>query len=159
MISEDELVDFLREQIRTEREIIASLDKALAEIENPAVKGTLKGITLDSMKHAWMYEAAINILTGAPKAITQEQLSKQKRLMEKHILLEADIIRRINEALPRIKDEKVRLLLDAILSDERRHHRLLKEIVEIIIQGETITDEEWFDMLWKNTPFHGAPGG
>jgi len=28
-----------------------------------------------------------------------------------------------------------------------------------VVKGETITDDEWWEMLWKNVPFHGAPGG
>jgi hypothetical protein len=49
--------------------------------------------------------------------------------------------------------------LKAILSDEKRHHALLKKVLEILVRGETITDKEWWDVLWENVPFHGAPGG
>jgi len=51
------------------------------------------------------------------------------------------------------------VLLSAILEDEKRHHALLKSVVKIIVRGETITEEEWWDLLWKNVPFHGTPGG
>jgi len=53
----------------------------------------------------------------------------------------------------------VKLLLTAILADEKRHHELLKQVLEILVRGETITEEDWWDILWKNVPFHGAPGG
>jgi hypothetical protein len=36
---------------------------------------------------------------------------------------------------------------------------LLNEVPAILVKGETITDEEWFDIIWKGVPFHGAPGG
>ncbi|MEM0049202.1 MAG: hypothetical protein QW424_04785 [Candidatus Bathyarchaeia archaeon] len=51
------------------------------------------------------------------------------------------------------------MLLTAILADERRHHELLKRVLEIIIRGETITEDEWWEFIWRNVPFHGAPGG
>ena len=73
--------------------------------------------------------------------------------------MEKNLIRRIVEKLPTIKNEKVKLLLEAILADERRHHQLLNEVLKLIVKGETITDEEWLDLIWKNVPFHGAPGG
>jgi bacterioferritin (cytochrome b1) len=126
---------------------------------NPAVKGVLKGISLDSAKHAEMYAAAINLLTSVPPALTQEHFDKQRELVEKHIRMEAELIEKIGEALPSIKNDKVKLLLNAILLDEKRHHQLLKEVLEILVRGETITDEDWWDILWKNVPFHGAPGG
>ena len=159
MSTEKELVDFLRMQIKIENEIVDSLNRSLVDMENPAVKGTLRGISLDSVKHAEMYSAALQLLTSVPKALTQKHLDKQRELVEKHIRIEAELIKRISEVLPTIKDKKVKLLLDAILSDEKRHHALLKEVLTILIKGETITEEEWFDVIWKNVPFHGSPGG
>ena len=159
MSAEKELVGFLREQIKIENEIVYSLNKATVEIGNPAVKGTLEGISLDSVKHAEMYSAAVNLLTKVPQALTQEHLDKQRELLEKHINMEVKLIKRISEVMPNIKDEKVKLLLNAILSDEKRHHALLKEVLSILVKGETITEEEWFDVIWKSVPFHGAPGG
>jgi bacterioferritin (cytochrome b1) len=131
----------------------------LVDVENPAVKGTLKGISLDSLKHAQMYASAINLLTKAPKALTQKQLDSQKALVEKHIQIEAVLVERISEQIPNIKDEKVKLLLNAILEDEKRHHSLLQRVLEILVRGEAITEEEWFEVMWRSVPFHGAPGG
>ncbi len=159
MNREDRLVKFLKEQIKIENEIVSSLNKALAEIENPPVKGTLKGISLDSVKHAEMYLSAVTLLTKVQKALTQKQLDEQREIVEKHIQLEVRLIRRISRELPNVKNEKVKLLLDAILQDEKRHHALLKQVLEILVGGETITEEEWFDVMWKSVPFHGAPGG
>jgi len=48
----DNLLDFLKNQITVENEIVSSLDKALVGMKNPAVKGVLKGVSLDSVKHA-----------------------------------------------------------------------------------------------------------
>jgi hypothetical protein len=45
------------------------------------------------------------------------------------------------------------------LEDECRHHAMLKMVLEIIVHGETITEADWWKMLWENVPFHGAPGG
>ncbi len=158
MSSKEELTKFLREQIKIENKIVESLNNALVEIRNPAVKGVLKGISLDSVKHADMYAAAVKLLTEVSPALTQEHLDKQRELVEEHIRIEAELIERISKTIPSIKNEKVRLLLKAILMDEKRHHELLKKVLEILVRGETITEEEWFDFIWKSVPFHGAPG-
>ena len=159
MTSKDELVGFFRKQINIEKEIVNSVNRSLSEIGNPAVKGVLKGISLDSMKHAEMYSAAVNLLTSVLPALTQENLDKQRELVKKHIRVEAELIEKITKKIPSIENEKVKLLLNAILTDEKRHHELLKRVQDILIQGETITDEDWWDILWKNVPFHGTPGG
>lgn len=157
--SKNKLTVFLKEQIKTENKIVKSLNNALKRIENPAVNGVLKGISLDSVKHANMYAAAIELLTTVSQALKQEQLDEQIKLVKEHIRIEAEIIERMSEIIPSVENEKVTLLLKAILSDEKRHHELLKQVLEILVRGETITEEDWWEILWKNVPFHGAPGG
>jgi len=157
--SNEQLVNFLNKQIRIEHQIVSSLNKSLTDIGNPTIKGVLKGISLDSVKHAEMYDSAVKLLTSVPQALTQENLDEQKRLVERHIELEAELIEKISNTLPTVENKKVKLLLNAILVDEKRHHELLKEILEILVKGETITESDWWDVLWKNVPFHGSPGG
>jgi hypothetical protein len=157
--TKSELVNFMKEQIKVENEIVDSLNNALVDVKNPPVRGVLKGISLDSVKHAEMYAAATELLTSVSQALTQEHLDKQKALVEKHIRMEAELIKKISRALPSVENEKVKLLLNAILADEKRHHELLKMVLEILVRGETITEADWWDLLWKNVPFHGAPGG
>ena len=157
--STDELVNLFKKQIKVEQTIVESVKEGLTEIENPAVKGVLKGISLDSMKHAEMYASAINLLTSVPPALTEGNLNKQRELVKKHVRLEAEIIETLKKAIPSIQNKKVKLLLNAILSDEKRHHALLQKVLEILVKGETITDDEWWDVMWENVPFHGTPGG
>ncbi len=155
----DNLLEFLKNQITVEKEIVASLEKPLAGMKNPAVKGVLKGVSLDSIKHAELYMAAITLLTSASTALTQEHLDEHRVLVEKHITIESNLIKKLEEKIPKIENKKVVFLLNAILSDERRHHEMLKTVLEIIVKGETITEEDWWKLLWENVPFHGAPGG
>jgi rubrerythrin len=157
--TKSELISFIKQQIKIENEIVDSLNKGLVEIKNPPVKGVLKGISLDSMKHAEMYAAATELLTSVSQALSQEHLDKQKALVQKHIDMEAELIKKISDVLPSVESDKVKLLLNAILEDEKRHHQLLKVVLEILVKGETITEDDWWEILWKNVPFHGAPGG
>ena len=154
-----DLLDFLKNQVTVENEIVASLEKALVGMKNPAVKGVLKGVSLDSAKHAELYTSSITLLTSASTALTQDNLDEQTALVKKHIEIEAKLIKKLQEKIPTIENEKVVFLLKAILNDEVRHHAMLKMTLEIIVQGETITEADWWKMLWENVPFHGAPGG
>jgi rubrerythrin len=155
----DNLLEFLKNQITVENEIVASLEKPLASMKNPAVKGVLKGVSLDSVKHAELYSAAITLLTSASVALTQEHLDEQRRLIEKHIKIESELIIKLETMIPNVGDKKVVFLLNSILADEKRHHAMLKMVLEIIVHGETITEDDWWKLLWENAPFHGAPGG
>jgi len=159
MSSKDKLLEFMKRQIVIENEIVDSLNKGLVDVKNPPVKGVLKGISLDSVKHAELYSAAITLLTNPSTALTQENLDEQRELVEKHIKMEAELIQKLQKMLPIIENKKVSFLLNSILIDERRHHAMLKVVLDIIVKGETITEDDWWELLWKNVPFHGAPGG
>lgn len=149
----------MREMVKREGEIVASLRESLGKISHPAVKGVLEGISLDSVKHARMYEAALKLLQGVKEEVGEEQLREQEELLRKHLRWEEELLGEIDSLLPEVRDEKVRMLLQAIREDEKRHHLLLKKVMELLVRRETITEEDLWDLLWKNVPFHGTPGG
>ena len=139
-----------------------SLNEALDEIDNPAVKAVLSGISLDSLKHADICEEVKKfkkLLEKTLPPLEPETLYEQRKLVEKHIEYEARLIEKIEEILPEIQDEKIRLVLNAILEDEKRHHLLLKKVLEVLVKAETISPSEWWDLIWRDVPFHGTPGG
>ena len=157
--SKDTLLEFLKNQIVVEKEIVSSLEKALVDMKNPAVKGVLKGVSLDSVKHAELYTAAVTLLTNASTALTQDDFDEQRALVAKHIEIESKLITVLQAKIPTIEDKKVVFLLKSILVDEIRHHAMLKTVLEIIVHAETITEADWWKMLWEDAPFHGSPGG
>jgi len=153
-----ELVEFFREQARLEEEIVESVNKALGAMKNPVVESVLKGMALDSSKHAAIYRAAERIVQVAP-ALTEDEFNELRKVVKWHIENENKVIKRLEDAVKRTENKRIRFLLQAIVADEKRHHQLLDAMMDIVVKGETITDDEWWEMLWKNVPFHGAPGG
>ena len=159
MSKKTDLLDFMKQQIVIEKRIVNSLNKGVKEIKNPPVKGVLKGISLDSVKHAELYKAAITLLTEVSQALSQENLDAQRKLVENHIKMEADLIAKIEAMMPSVENKKAKFLLDIILTDEKRHHAMLKAILEIIVHAETVSENDLWELLWEGSPFHGAPGG
>lgn len=153
-----ELVVFLHEQEKLEKEIVKSVNKALGTIKNPVVEAVLKGISHDSSKHADLYRSAAEIITVAP-ALREEEFKHLEEVVRWHIENEEKLIGRLREAINKTTNDRVKFLLESILADEKRHHDLLNMVMNIIVKGETITDQDWWDIIWKNAPFHGAPGG
>lgn len=156
--TEEELISFFREQVKLEEKIVESLSRTLETITNPVAKGVLMGISLDSLKHAEIYKAAIEV-SSVPQALTEEEFYRLKEDVERHIENEERVIGRLQKVIKETRNEKVIFLLESIAKDEERHHALLSEIMDIVVRGETITEADWWDFLWKNVPFHGAPGG
>lgn len=156
--TKEKMISFLREQIKLEEEIVQSINQILKMITNPVAKGVLRGISLDSLKHAEIYKAAIEVVSFPP-ALTEEELNQLKKAVKKHIEDEEKAMKYLNYGIEKTRNEKIKFLLESIASDEKRHHELLNKIMDIVVRGETITEDDWWNFLWQGVPFHGAPGG
>jgi rubrerythrin len=151
-MSFDDIISFLEEQIDSENLIVESVTSSLKNIRNIPVSSALTGIAMDSSKHASMYESVIALLKGKNVPLEEEDLDTQRNLINKHILFEEKMINLLEELLPRVDNQKAKTLLDVILSDERRHHKLLKNLENILVEGETITEQDWWEAMWKDSP-------
>ncbi len=153
-----DLTRFFKAQIKFEQHIVESITSSLKTVRNPVVKEVLRAIAFDSQKHAGIYKAAISIASVTP-ALTDKEFRELEEITNRHIVDEEKAISALDEIMPRIEDSKIRFLLESIVADEKKHHELLSKIVELIVKKEAITEEDWWEILWKNVPFHGAPGG
>ncbi len=155
---EDKTIRFFKDQIELEHRIVKAITRSLKTIRNPVAKQVLRAIAFDSQKHAGIYNAAIALFSVTP-ALTDEEFTRLKETTERHIEDEEKAISALDEFMKGVKDEKIRFLLESIAADERKHHQLLKKVGELIVRREAITEEDWWEILWKNVPFHGTPGG
>jgi rubrerythrin len=148
----DKLVKFLEKQITLENIIVKSITESAEKIDNEAVSTALQGISLDSKKHAMMYKSAISLMTTTSAALNDEQLDLQKKVVDDHIKMEEAVIKELDKMLPSVENDKVEILLKAILQDEKRHHKLLNTLYEILIRGEAVTEGDWWDAVWGDVP-------
>ncbi len=155
---EKNLVTFLREQVKLEEQIVESVHNAVKDLKNTVVISVLRGIAFDSAKHADIYKAAESVVSVA-QAMSDNELEKISKVVSWHIDAEEKLISRVNESINKTLNKKIKFLFESILADEKRHHELLKKIVETIVKGETITRDEWWEIMWRDVPTHGSPGG
>ena len=151
-MSGDEIKKFFEKMVRAEKAIVSSLDESLDDIDNVAVRSALRGISFDSMKHAGLYLSAIDLLTERRPVLGGEQLDKQRDIVSRHIKMEEELIKSLEKIMKSIDNNKISFLLEAILKDERRHHILLRRLHEVLVKGETVTEEDWWDATWRDVP-------
>jgi hypothetical protein len=53
-----------------------------------------------------------------------------KKSLEEHVRMEADVLAHVEEEVRRTRDEGLKLLLRHIAEDEKKHHKILEEIVQ-----------------------------
>ena len=54
--------------------------------------------------------------------------------------------------IPGVENEKVSFILNSIIEDERRHHKVLKRVEELLVRGETVTEDDWWDAAFGDVP-------
>lgn len=149
----------VEEMVHKEVEYAKELDELSNMIDHPVLQALFKAIAFDSRKHSVLYTSALRLLREEIKALTEEELKIISEKVRKHIELEKEMIERTLELMKQTDDPKLKLILASIHEDEVKHHKLLTDIEKNIASKYGVTEEELWDMIWKDSPWHGTPGG
>jgi len=137
----------------------SSLSNSAADVKNVIIQGILSGIAFDSHKHAAFYQAIQSLLQQSGAALNEDDYNQIAAVIQKHIEIEERMIGEAKTMLGSLKDKRIQHLLTEIYNDEVKHHALMTRILEAVIRREAIFEEDWWDAIWQDVPFHGSPGG
>ena len=146
----------MEEMAKMEEDYAVVYDKNVEGLGNVAIEGLMRGVSLDSMKHAGLYRAIATILRG-PKGITDLEYDTLEETLKRHIEIETKMIAKSKALMDEEGDDRVKFLLNEIYLDETRHHRFLSNLLEAVVRKDMIFEEEIWDQLWRDVPTHGAP--
>lgn len=122
---------------------------------NEVVRELIRSIMVDSKKHAGLYKAAAYIMEGRSLSITDVECEALEKKLRLHIEKEQEMLEAVKQLIDEVKDERVQKLLIMIYEDELMHHPFLESFLEAILKRETITEEDIWDMLFRDLPTHG----
>ncbi len=146
---DEELIRMLKEQQAFEQNTADSLTASVNRTKNSIVRLFLNRLVLDSLKHADLLQALIDLNTGAIVADIDKY--RMKKELNKHILNEKKMLSRAQMIVGRVDDERTRGLLWQIIADEQRHHKILDELLRIIETIENIRDEDWWELYYDRS--------
>ncbi len=145
--------EFFKQQILLEKEIVQAAETAVENVKNILVKELILGISHDSLKHISILQGILalhNKKTEGIRLITEEERDNLRINIENHMKLEEKAINTYKQLLGKISDPREKILIESILHDELRHHALLKQLYKTIIMDITFTEEDVFEMTWKD---------
>jgi rubrerythrin len=158
-MDKEETLAFIDRQIDLEHKIIEIVKENVAKLGNAFVKDLLLGISTDSKKHAALLKSLRKAVEGPTPFISTEERDKIAKGIEAHIKMEEKAVETYQELAEKSDNEQVKTIAMMIREDEIRHHALLKELHKTTISPETLTEDMIWDVLWKDTPWKGSPGG
>lgn len=143
-----------------ERELSYARDlrSVVTSFKHPILQTLIYGISYDSEKHSMFYTSLISMLEKGV-ALSEEELKTISAVIDTHIRVEEMMIENTRELFKTVEDDRFKLILSAIYNDEILHHKLLLSIKKAIAEAATITEESVWNMVWKDSPYHGAPAG
>lgn len=141
------LVDLFEKQMRLENLTAESVRRLSAKTKNSIPKLLLKGIELDTRKHAHMYATLIDLSAGA--TVSKVERYEMRKELERHLANEKVMLAQAQKIARTLTDPRMKPLLRAILADERRHHKALTELLEAVAVEEKISQDDWWDYLNK----------
>jgi rubrerythrin len=158
-MSEQERVEFYKKQLKLEDRIVKKAGDSVENVKNLLVRELILGIAMDSKKHASMLNALVAMHTKATPLIQEDITDELEKNLKEHISLEQEAINTYQELYKMDFGENEKVIVKAILNDELRHHALLKKIHKMVVERETLTEQDLWDWVWKDSLFHGSPGG
>lgn len=154
------MISFFIKMQKLEKEYAQKLRDSAKEVKNPVVKAVMEAVSQDSFKHSMLYEVITELLSKEHPFISEEVSEQIRKEIDEHIKTESEMIKVVRETLEKgVSNKAVKFLLEAILRDEVFHHALLTKVNEMIVKRETFTESDMWDLIWKESVWHGTPGG
>jgi rubrerythrin len=152
-VTDPAFISMLERQRMMEEETAEALNKLLKNVENKVVKLMLHGLILDSIKHADILQAVVDVLKG--KVFSEVEKFELNRGLETHIKNEEEMMNRFRDIVNRVEDERVKGIISQIIKEEERHHQELRELFNIFKSLGNLSEEDWWEYLnkWANFNF------
>jgi rubrerythrin len=137
MPKESKLMQLITQQISVEREQVKRLTKLRERVSIAAARLLLLEMRLDSEKHAAILTEMLETLKEVPPgtSLWEHELEQYidetlvRREFEEHVQIEGDILAHLKEELKHTKDMGLKLLLQNIEEDEKKHHGIVQALV------------------------------
>jgi rubrerythrin len=142
-----------------ERRHSSEMRAMASRLRHPVLRALFTAIAMDSDKHAVFYESIAELLENPQPGISEEDLEAIRSAIEAHIQEEAEALERVKELLQQVVDPRLKVILSALASDEATHHAILLAIKRDIADRETITEQDLWEAVWRDSPWKGSPGG
>ncbi|MEM0053658.1 MAG: ferritin-like domain-containing protein [Nitrososphaeria archaeon] len=151
--------DVSQEMVKEEYELSQRLLKLVESIDSGVIKALLTTVAFDSEKHSHLYLAILDLLDKSRKMVPESDIEKIQDEIDLHIKIESKMYRTVKSLLENVDDPKIKMVLQLIMDDEIRHHKIFQELKNVIMSKEALTEDVVWDMVWKDAVFHGGPGG
>jgi len=145
----------IEEQIVNESQAVKLLHESMAKTTNTVIQLLLHQLALDSTKHEHMLRAILKLLETPSKEQFKWEGEEFRKAIEKHVEVEREMLESFEKIVDKTKDERIRFIIQDIISDEKKHHAIMKRVHQLVCESEKVKDEKWWDFLFRYSRLTG----
>ena len=154
-IDKQDFKRMIEEQTQNERNTAKLLFDSVRKTNNTIIRLMIHQLALDSVKHEQMLMAILQLLDFPSKEQFESEGKEFRKAIEKHVEIERKMLRDFEKIFDETEDNRIRFILQNIISDEKKHHATVKRINELINESEKVRDEKWWDFLFRYSRLTG----
>ncbi len=144
-ILDEDALSKIKKQKDFEDQTAKKLTPLYESAQNPIIKLFLHSIILDTMKHSDTYQMLIDLNSSAVMGKESKDIGEKE--IKSHIAEEATMLKQAKDISEVVKDKKIKQLVLNILEDEKKHHRVLSDLLEILKKESSEWDAYLYDLI------------
>jgi hypothetical protein len=144
-ILDEKALGKIKQQKDFEDQTVKKLTPLYESAKNPVIKLFIHSIILDTMRHSDTYQMLVDLNSSAQMG--NESLAVGEKELAGHIKEEARMLKQAKDISEVVKDKKIKQLILNILEDEKKHHRVLKELLDILKKESVQWDAYLYDLI------------
>ena len=145
----------IEEQIENEKKAVRLLQSSMKKTDNAVIQLMLSKLALDSTKHEKMLRAILQLLESSPGEQFRYEGAEFRSVIEEHVEIERKMLEDFERIVDKTEDNRIKFILQDIISDEKRHHAIMKRVHELMCEGEKVQDQKWWDFLFRYSRLTG----
>ena len=141
-----------------ENDYAVKLDGEVRGYGNEIFRDIIGSIAIDSKKHSGLFKACAAISNGDSLSLSEDEYNELVASIKKHEAVEGNMIKIVDDLLAKTKDDRIKMMLNHIKSDEVRHHLLINNMTKMVAKREVILDKDVWNQLFRDVLTHGHAG-
>jgi len=154
------MAEKFKELSKVEIDYAVKLEGEVRGYGNEVLRDIIGSVAIDSKKHSGLFKACAAIAAGESLSLTEDEYRELVESLEKHEAVEGNMIKVVDDILAKTKDDRIRMMLNHIKSDEIRHHLLIKNMTKMVVKREIVLEKDVWNQLFRDalSHGHGPPG-
>jgi len=142
---DEDTLNKIKKQQEFEEKTAKKLTALSEATQNQLIRALLHSIVLDTTKHAETYRMLLNLNERAVMGKESEGLGKAE--IATHLKEEALMLKQAKEISKAVKDENIKQVVENILEDEKKHHRVLQQLLGMFEKESKEWDAYLYDLI------------